>query len=248
VVPPPNPATSPLPLYWYRPSQALARSAGMHRFAWDVHYQPLAGGGGGGGGLPSTAVPYNTAPAPTTPWVAPGVYTVKLTVNGKSYTTPITVKADPRVKTAPAVLQQVYSLSRDMYFGAVDIQTAAAAIGSLRGQVAARRAKAQGSVADRLAAFDKKAEALQASPQASSAPLSSAPLETLAAAGAALRGVMNSLQEADVRPTAIQLAAIARAQQLAARVTARWNALAGTDLAALNGSLTSAGLEPVIVK
>jgi photosystem II stability/assembly factor-like uncharacterized protein len=248
VVPPPSPATSPLPLYWYRPSQALATSAGMHRFAWDVHYQPLAGGGGGGGGLPSTAVPYDTAPAPTTPWVAPGVYTVKLTVNGKSYTTPIAVKADPRVKTAPAVLQQVYSLSRDMYFGAVDIQTAAAAIGSLRGQVAARRAKAQGGVADQLAAFDKKAGALQTSAQASSMPPSSAPAETLAAAVAALRGVMNSLQEADVQPTAIQLAAIALAQQLAARVTARWNALAGTDLAALNGSLKSAGLEPVVVK
>jgi len=29
---------------------------------------------------------------------APGSYTVKLTVNGKSYTQPLIVKADPRVR------------------------------------------------------------------------------------------------------------------------------------------------------
>ena len=44
--------TAPVPLYWYRPPQVLSTAAGMHRFTWDVHYQPLAGGGGGGrGGL-----------------------------------------------------------------------------------------------------------------------------------------------------------------------------------------------------
>ena len=43
----PDAATSPVPLYWYRPRQRLSRAAGMHRFQWDVHYQPLGGGGGG---------------------------------------------------------------------------------------------------------------------------------------------------------------------------------------------------------
>ena len=42
----------------------------MHRFMWDVHYQPLPGGGGRGS-LPIAAIPYNTAPAPTTPWANP---------------------------------------------------------------------------------------------------------------------------------------------------------------------------------
>src|SRR6185295_19595374 len=104
----PNPNEAPVPLYWYRPPQALSTAAGMHRFTWDVHYQPLppipgggGGGRGGGGGLPISAVPFNTVPSPTTPWVAPGVYTVKLTVNGQSYTQPLVVKVDPRVRTPP---------------------------------------------------------------------------------------------------------------------------------------------------
>ena len=94
-----------------RPPQALSAKAGMHRFTWDVHYQPLPGGGGGRGGLPIAAVPFNTVPAPTTPWVPPGTYTVKLTVNGKTLSQPLTVKQDPRVKTPALVMQQVYTLS-----------------------------------------------------------------------------------------------------------------------------------------
>jgi hypothetical protein len=59
---------------------------------------------------------------------------------------------------------------------------------------------------------------------------------------------MNSLQGADVQPTALQLAAITNARQLAARVMARWNALKTTDLAALDATLKSAGLETIAVK
>jgi photosystem II stability/assembly factor-like uncharacterized protein len=125
----PDPATNaPLPLYWYRKPMPLLATAGMHRFTWDVHYQPLPGGGGGrGGGLPIAAVPYDTVPAPTTPWVAPGEYTVKLTTNGKTYAQPITVKQDPRVKTPALAMQQVYTLSRAMYFEAKAMAEAIAA-------------------------------------------------------------------------------------------------------------------------
>ena len=120
----PDPKTdAPLPLYWYRPPHALSAKAGMHRFMWDVHYQPLpsipgAPAGRGGGGLPIAAVPYNTVPAPTTPWVAPGEYMVKLIANGKTYSQPIVVKQDPRVKTPAVAMQQVYTLSRAMYYEA----------------------------------------------------------------------------------------------------------------------------------
>jgi photosystem II stability/assembly factor-like uncharacterized protein len=70
---------------WQRPVQGLAATAGMHRFVWDFRPTPPAsgrgGGGGGRGGLPPSA---------------PGTYTAKLTVNGKAYTQPLTIKKDPR--------------------------------------------------------------------------------------------------------------------------------------------------------
>src|SRR5205823_6067329 len=106
---PPDPATAPVPLYWYRRPQALPAAAGMHRFLWDLHYQPIAGAPAGGrGGLPIAAVPHNTVANPSTPWVAPGPYTVKLTVNGTTYSQPLTVRMDPRVKTPPLALHQQF--------------------------------------------------------------------------------------------------------------------------------------------
>ncbi len=132
----PDPPNAPVPLYWYRPPQVLSASAGMHRFIWDLHYQPLpdaAGAPGGGrGGLPIQAIPYNTAPATGTPFVSPGTYRVKLTVNGKTLTQPITVKQDPRVKTPAVTMQQVYTLTNALYFGAADAHAAAS-----RGRVVA---------------------------------------------------------------------------------------------------------------
>ena len=162
VTPIPDAAGAPVPLYWYRPPQVLSTAAGMHRFMWDVHCQPLQGGGGGGrGGLAIAAIPFNTGPAVGTPWANPGTYTVKLTVNGRSYTQPITVKQDPRVKTPALAMQQVYSLTKAMYFGAVDAQQAAMAVGAMRAQATALAAKAQGPAATALAAFEKKAAALE---------------------------------------------------------------------------------------
>jgi photosystem II stability/assembly factor-like uncharacterized protein len=236
VAPVPDPATNaPLPTFWYRPPQKLSGEAGMHRFLWDVHYQPLSGSGGGRGGLPIAAVPYQTSMAPTTPWVAPGRYTVRLMVNGRSYEQPIAVRADPRVKTPAVVMNQVYALSRAMYFEAADAQAAAARLTDLAGRVSALSSTSKPpEAAQAVAAFRKKADAL----------LGSGP-EALPTAASNLARVMNSLQEADVQPTAVQLAAIGRAREAATRAMARWRTLSGPDLAALNTALKAAGLPEV---
>ena len=105
-----------LPLYWPAPPNILKTGAGMHRFTWDMHYDVLPGspsGGRGGGGGATGAVPHRTYPAINSPWVAPGVYTVRLTVNGKSTTQPITIKMDPRVKITPQV-EEIFTLTTRM--------------------------------------------------------------------------------------------------------------------------------------
>ena len=167
----PDPPAAPAPVYWYRTPQRLSTAAGMHRFAWDVHYQPLAGlvpGEGALGAVPTQlpiqAIPFNTVPAPTTPWVNPGTYVVKLTVDGKSYTQPIVVKQDPRVKTPALAMQQVYSLTSATYYGAAEARIAAAKLGAVRQQMA--KLQAQGAVAQALAAFGQKAAALEGTPPA----------------------------------------------------------------------------------
>lgn len=181
--------------------------------------------------LPIQAIPYNTVPAPTTPWVNPGTYTVKLTVNGSSYTQPIVVKQDPRVKTPALAMQQVYTLTKAMYDMAVDARMAATRLGALRRQIAKTQPQSQGAVAQSLASFDKKAAALEGTPPQAGGgrgrgagpgggrggPTPPAPPDTLWALSTALGGLMNSMQAADVAPTMNTLRAVTSAQQNAAR-------------------------------
>ena len=93
--PAPNPSLD-VPTYWLRPFQQLANGAGMHRFIWDLHGNPSAGGRAGRGEeLPISAI-YMDTPTSEGPWMPAGTYTVKLTVNGQSYSQPLVVRPDPR--------------------------------------------------------------------------------------------------------------------------------------------------------
>ena len=267
----PDPATITVPLYWFRPLSALSSAAGMHRFTWDLHYQPLAplstprdreatsSGQAprlGGPNLPIAAVGHNTVPNPTTPWVNPGPFTVKLTVNGKTYSQTLTVKQDPRVKTPPLQMQEVYTLSKAMYYGALNAQDAARQAQKLREQLAKLKPQVTGGAVQALADLEGKIAAVEGTPFGDGGAFGSrpsgrgnappaAPPDSLTGASTALAGVMNVLQGADVRPTAVQLQAIASARAAAAGAMARWSAIKTIDLVAFNAKLRAAGLAPV---
>lgn len=126
VIPPNN-----VPEYWIRPKQVLSGAAGSHRFLWDLHYAPLEGPVN----FPIAATYRNTAPRSTGPWVMPGNYTVKLTVNGQSFTQTLNVKMDPRVKMSTAQLQQQFDLSMDCYEGQKKLADVQKQVASLREQI-----------------------------------------------------------------------------------------------------------------
>ena len=102
-----------IPHYWIRPQQILSATAGSHRFTWDMKYTPV----NVPPAFPISATYMNTEPDQTSPWVMPGIYIARLTVDGKIYDQPFAVKMDPRVKTSTAVLQQQHDLSVQCYEG-----------------------------------------------------------------------------------------------------------------------------------
>jgi len=79
---------------WAPVAEPLSAAAGMHRWVWDLHGAPPAapaggrgggrGGGGGGGGRGRGGA------------ALLGSFTVRLTVDGKTYTQPLVVRTDPR--------------------------------------------------------------------------------------------------------------------------------------------------------
>jgi photosystem II stability/assembly factor-like uncharacterized protein len=102
-----------IPLYWIRPQQILAATAGAHRFLWDMKYAPL----NVPAAYPMTAIKHNTPPDATAPWVMPGNYKIRLTVDGKIQEQPITITMDPRVKTSTTQWQRQHDLSMICYEG-----------------------------------------------------------------------------------------------------------------------------------
>ena len=102
-----------IPLYWIRPQKILAATVGAHRFLWDMKYEAL----NVPAAYPMTAIIHNTAPAATAPWVMPGTYTIRLTVNGQTQEQPMTITMDPRVKTNRTEWQRQHDLSMICYEG-----------------------------------------------------------------------------------------------------------------------------------
>ncbi|HEY0776466.1 MAG TPA: hypothetical protein VGD56_00745, partial [Gemmatirosa sp.] len=96
-----------VPLYWPAPAMRISTAAGMHRVSWDLHDDPIPGAADApgdddeGGQGP---VPHRTYPSVDAPWAPPGAYTVRLTVDGRRYTQPLTLRLDPRVTTPAADL------------------------------------------------------------------------------------------------------------------------------------------------
>jgi photosystem II stability/assembly factor-like uncharacterized protein len=232
----PDNATAPVPVYWYRTPQVLSSAGGLHRFDWDIHYQPIPGSRaqGFGGGLPIAATPHNTAPGATTPFVSPGTYTIRLTAGGKTYTQPIAVEQDPRVTTPAAAMHEVYALTDSMYWTMTKLEEAAGLARALRERladsVAAARitavleAPAQPDTSNRGAPPAARAVTPPRGPGAANRAPTPAPT-TLSGASLSLAGLLNSLQSADVAVTTTQRTAIEAALRDANTALARWAAI-----------------------
>ena len=83
-----------------RNAGTLPADAGLNRFVWDLDYEG------------ATKVPHAPLWGGSTsgPRALPGKYELKLTVLGKSYTAPLEIKADPRLKVTQADLEKQFAL------------------------------------------------------------------------------------------------------------------------------------------
>ncbi|MBZ5583487.1 MAG: glycoside hydrolase [Acidobacteriia bacterium] len=212
----PIPANLNIPTYWVRPPRSLSAAPGMHRWLWDMHYTPLSGGRGGYG---MQAIVHDTPLGTTSIWAAPGPYTVRLTVDGRNYAQPLTVKMDPRVK--PAGVQQQSTLSKQVYDDALAASQALERLRAMRAEIRKRGG-------DALASFDQRAAALEGGGMGGGRGgrgVVSGSADTLAGAAASLTSLIRLLDEADVAPTTQLAAAVAERRKAAAAVMQRWKTL-----------------------
>ncbi len=98
----------PHPTYWIRPWKSLQTALGHHRFVWDLRHEPPKGTSRQ---FSIAAVWKKTPSGPHGPFVVPGKYKARLTVDGNAQSQDFEVKIDPRVSTSQEelALQSVYS-------------------------------------------------------------------------------------------------------------------------------------------
>jgi photosystem II stability/assembly factor-like uncharacterized protein len=229
------------PSYWFRPPRVLPRQAGMQRWTWDLHYPTPAG-------FPRSygmqAIYRDTPPGPFGPRALPGEYTVKLMVDGKSFTQPLTLKMDPRVTTPAADIAKQFELALRCYEGIGKIRAAQAEVRNLRAQLAALKERA-GAVAGAIAELDRKAAAFEGRSAGIDAFGVSSREPGLAGLSNNLLALMNIIDGADVAPTTQAVAASDDLQKTLNELLARWTDLRNKDVKTLNEQLRQVGLPAV---
>ncbi|MGH8101425.1 MAG: WD40/YVTN/BNR-like repeat-containing protein, partial [Chthoniobacterales bacterium] len=225
-----------IPSYWIRPSRALSRQQGMHRFLWDLHYTPVSNVEPD---YPMAAVYRDTPPAATSPWVIPGDYSVVLTANDKSYTQSLTVKMDPRVKMSAAELQEQLDLSRQLSGLRATLDPIGKSFDSLVEQLTKLKEQSlPKNVQDKLDAFTARLRELGPPHQRPGAPPSLNGLDSV-------KSLFEEIQGVDAPPTDRVKAAVGDVRTQATSLTERWKKIISEDLPALNKELQAAGLPPV---
>lgn len=229
-----------IPAYWVRPPQTLSKERGMHRFLWDMRYAPVPGVEPE---YPMAAVYHNTAPEPTSPWVMPGDYSVVLTVNGKNYAHPLSVKIDPRVKASTADLAQQFELSKELYEIRPTLEAVNNGLNRLSTEIGKAKERAgQNPVTAQLDALNKKLQEIAGPPsRRASAALSLNLLEKLGT-------LFGNIQKVDAAPTPAVRVAVADLQREAQSIIQRWRAIESQDLPALNRQLEAASFGKIEIQ
>jgi hypothetical protein len=235
-VPQVNPKDLKIPAYWVRPPQSLSSQPGLHRFLWDMHYTPVPGIDPE---YPMTAVYRNTPRQATSPWAMPGEYSVVLTVNGKTYTQPLTLKMDPRVKASAAELTEQFELTKKLYELRPTLEPIAKNMERINDAIVKTKEQAgQKPVTQQLDALAKKLSELgPPNPR----PGDSLTLDALDK----LQKLFDALQEVDAGPRPAVKAAVDEVQRQSEFVTQRWRAIISEDVPAINHLLEAAGLETI---
>jgi photosystem II stability/assembly factor-like uncharacterized protein len=246
----PEPAGAEPPLevpnYWLYHPAALSKNAGMNRYVWDLRY---AAPDAVRHTYPIFALYEGTHAEPQGPFVVPGKYEIRLTVNGKTYRQSLTVEMDPRVKVSTADLQaqiefqkQVDSLISSSYGF---YQQA----GQLRAEVAERQKALEGSEHTKaqqqaLSDFDAKALKLQGELRRGFQGFGK-PKPTFAVENSHFADLSEIAGMADAAPTEAMNTAYHDYCQALTKLAGQWSTLISQDVPELNKQLNGAKLQPL---
>jgi hypothetical protein len=208
-----DPITMPYPTYWVRPPQSLSTEPGHHRFVWDLRHEPPPGARRQ---YSIAAVHESTPSGPKGPFVHPGSYTVRLTVDGTVAERPLEVRMDPRVEISDADLQLQTESSMACYRSYLRAQ-------DLRVRI--EEAIASGGESEELR--DLRGAGMPGDPDILYGSIYEVPAHEETVVGLQHKALflLNLLQGSDARPTPQALEAVEKIQGFLHALERRWEAL-----------------------
>jgi photosystem II stability/assembly factor-like uncharacterized protein len=222
---------------------SLPADAGLNRFVWDLRYEE------------ATKVPHAPLWGGSTdgPQALPGTYQARLTVLGKSYTAPLEIKADPRLKITQEDLTRQFDLLLKIRDKVTETDNTIIQIRDLREQIKAINARLKSdprakAIADAGKDLDTKMteveEALIQTKAKSGQDVLNFPVR-LNNHLVALSGVVGS---ADSAPTKQSYEVFDMLSKAVDEQLAKWKAIVSTDVAAYNNLMKQQEVPAVMVK
>ncbi|HEV2351662.1 MAG TPA: glycoside hydrolase [Terriglobia bacterium] len=232
--------TVSVPLYWVRMPKTLSGEAGMHRWVWDLRYSAPKSDRHG---YPISAIPHDTPTEPQGPAVLPGQYTVRLTANGQSFSAPLTVKMDPRVKVTRDALVRQFALEQHLVTIINEVYDMSAQARSAQEQLHKLGTQASGGTGEAISAVNEKLGAVLGGGGGFFGPVS--PVPTLGRVAGGAGALYGAVGNADAAPTKPQIVGYAGVAHDFADVTKKWDELKKVDFPALNQKLRQANLPEI---
>jgi len=251
-LPPSNEPPPPVPDYWLAKPAPLPTAVGTNRVNWDLRYDDP----------PAFTHSYEinanvgeTPASPEGPLALPGVYTLKLTVDGKTYTQSVTVKNDPRSPATLADLRAQHDLQLKIYDGAEEawdgydqVATVRAAVAELaRSNPAPDVAAAAAALEAKLASVAGRTGGGRGAGGGRGGPAGPPPPPNFAAIIGSMDRQLNTLDAGDMAPSEPMLRAYAATCADLKAAVAAWRTLDAKDLATLNATLTKNHATPIPV-
>jgi photosystem II stability/assembly factor-like uncharacterized protein len=243
--PVPEAAKPPEPNFWLAPPMGLPTNPGINRVNWDLRYDaPPAFHHS----FEINANPGQTPPSPEGALALPGTYTIKLTVDGKTYTQPLTVHNDPRATASLADLRAQHAYLMKLDAGLHTTWDGYEQARSLRDAVnAAAGSAASTEVSSAVSAFTAKLDSVSGNPHPQGGGFRRG--RDTAPSFVGISGELVTLTEgqdnADLAPTPSMLAAYSNVCVDLKSVLSRWKTVTTTDLNALDAVLARGGRSPV---
>jgi photosystem II stability/assembly factor-like uncharacterized protein len=222
---------------WFRQPVVLETTPGLHRFVWPLRYAPPA------------ALSHGDAYADGA-WAPPGQYTVKLTVDGKTYQEPLTIAHDPRVTIPASAYQQQFELARKVEAEQAKLATATNEADTLHAALQKAGEGATGDLKHSIDALDAKvvaAAAIVHSPNPYNA-WSMPPdnIQNFNYLGSAFDSLMQAVDGgADAAPSPDAQNGYTKLSGMLDASLQKWSALKANELPALNAELKAAGKKPI---